>query len=67
MNEYQQWEYSVHSLYPGELETSFIVTLNDQGLEGWEAVAIFQADGTDKVLMKRHLVSAASANLGLVR
>jgi hypothetical protein len=62
MNEYQQWEYSVHSLYPGELETSFI-----QGLEGWEAVAIFQADGTDKVLMKRHLVSAASANLGLVR
>jgi hypothetical protein len=54
----QQWEYYIHQLYPGELEGDDLVgTLNDQGQERWEAVAILSGPGAGRVLFKRPLVS----------
>lgn len=51
---YQRWEYYVHDLYPHELQAGLLVTLNDQGREGWEAVAILPGS-PEKVLFKRPL------------
>lgn len=49
----QQWEYYIHQLYPGELEGDDLVgTLNDQGLERWEAVAILAGPGPGEGLVQ---------------
>lgn len=55
MNRHQRWEYYIHDLYPDEIHAGVIVTLNDQGREGWEAVAILPGKGAERVLFKRPL------------
>lgn len=53
MRPHQQWQYYIHELYPDELEVGLLATLNDQGREGWEAVAFLPGTDPVKVLFKR--------------
>jgi hypothetical protein len=62
-----QWEYRVQTVgaaFSGAKDEQIEETLNDWGLEGWEAVNVYGPTGSNKVTIvaKRHL-SASSRRL----